>query len=152
MGALWQMSVSNAIRWARWKFRLLHATGRIDAAGGAELPDQRLPLRPAVHPRPRADQVRRREANERLGRLDPHRARVDQQAAREVIDGKLDDHFVLDIFQTGSGTSTNMNANEVIANRATQLLARLRGPRPPKTMHPASIPTTTSTWASRPTT
>jgi fumarate hydratase class II len=43
-------------------------------------------------------------------------------AADEVVDGSLDDHFVLDIFQTGSGTSTNTNANEVIANRATQLL------------------------------
>ncbi len=46
------------------------------------------------------------------------------KAAQEVIDGRLDDHFVLDIFQTGSGTSTNMNANEVIANRAAQLAGR----------------------------
>ena len=44
------------------------------------------------------------------------------QAAQEVADGKLDEHFVLDIFQTGSGTSTNTNANEVIANRASQIL------------------------------
>lgn len=43
------------------------------------------------------------------------------KASQEVIDGKLDDHFVLDIFQTGSGTSTNMNANEIIANRANEL-------------------------------
>ena len=61
------------------------------------------------------------EANKRLGKLDPHVGALIQQAAREVVDGKLDDHFVLDIFQTGSGTSTNMNANEVIAHRATQL-------------------------------
>jgi fumarate hydratase class II len=61
------------------------------------------------------------EANKRLGQLDPHLGALLQQAAREVIDGKLDDHFVLDIFQTGSGTSTNMNANEVIANRAMML-------------------------------
>ena len=50
-------------------------------------------------------------------------------AADEVIDGLLDDHFVLDIFQTGSGTSTNTNANEVIANRATQLLGGQIGDR-----------------------
>ena len=52
----------------------------------------------------------------------PHIAEAIVQAAQEVIDGKLDQHFVLDIFQTGSGTSTNMNANEVIANRANELL------------------------------
>ncbi|MFQ5805376.1 MAG: class II fumarate hydratase [Phycisphaerae bacterium] len=62
------------------------------------------------------------EANKKLGKLDAKVAEAIQEAAREVIDGKLDEHFVLDIFQTGSGTSTNMNANEVIANRATQLL------------------------------
>ena len=56
-----------------------------------------------------------------LGKLDPEIAESIQAAAREVADGVLDDHFVLDIFQTGSGTSTNMNANEVIANRAAQL-------------------------------
>ena len=51
------------------------------------------------------------------------------QAAQEVIEGKLDDHFVLDIFQTGSGTSTNTNANEVIANRASQLMGGDLGSR-----------------------
>lgn len=67
------------------------------------------------------------EANKRLGKLDPHIGGLIQQAAREVIDGRLDDHFVLDIFQTGSGTSTNMNANEVIANRASQLALNEHG-------------------------
>ena len=61
------------------------------------------------------------KANRDLGRLDPKLADLIVKAAREVIDGKLDDHFVLDIFQTGSGTSTNMNANEVISNRAIEL-------------------------------
>ncbi len=56
-----------------------------------------------------------------------------QAAAQEVVDGKLDSEFVLDIFQTGSGTSTNMNANEVIANRATELLGGRRGD---KNVHP----------------
>ena len=50
-----------------------------------------------------------------------------EQAAREVAEGKLDGEFVVDVFQTGSGTSTNMNANEVIANRALELLGAKRG-------------------------
>lgn len=57
-----------------------------------------------------------------LGKLDNELADAIQQAAQEVIDGKLDDHFPIDIFQTGSGTSTNMNANEVIAKRANEIL------------------------------
>jgi fumarate hydratase, class II len=67
--------------------------------------------------------------NEQLGLLDPHIAAAIVQAAQEVIDGKLDAHFVLDIFQTGSGTSTNMNANEVIANWASELIGGQRGSR-----------------------
>jgi len=59
--------------------------------------------------------------NMELGLLDSERAMAIMEAAEEVVRGELDRHFVLDIFQTGSGTSTNMNANEVIANRAAQL-------------------------------
>ncbi len=59
--------------------------------------------------------------NEALGKLDAVRAAVIRQAAAEVADGQWDDQFVLDIFQTGSGTSTNMNCNEVIAHRCAQL-------------------------------
>ena len=69
------------------------------------------------------------QVNESLGTVDPQIAEAIVQAAQEVIDGKLDNHFVLDIFQTGSGTSTNMNANEVIANRASELLGGSRGSR-----------------------
>lgn len=69
------------------------------------------------------------QTNVELGTVDPQIANAIVQAAQEVIDGKLDDHFVLDIFQTGSGTSTNMNANEVIANRASELLGGSRGSR-----------------------
>src|SRR4029079_9125947 len=75
------------------------------------------------------------EVNKELGILDKQRAALLQQAAQEVIDGALDDQFVLDIFQTGSGTSTNMNANEVIASRANELAGGKRGdkrPVPPK--------------------
>ncbi|HAR46156.1 MAG: aspartate ammonia-lyase [Nitrospirae bacterium GWC2_57_13] len=62
------------------------------------------------------------EVNAELGLLDGTAARAISQAAREVAEGTWDDHFPLDIFQTGSGTSTNMNANEVIAGRAEQIL------------------------------
>jgi fumarate hydratase class II len=72
-------------------------------------------------------------ANERLGLLEPRIAGAIRQAAQEVIDGKLDREFIVDIFQTGSGTSTNMNANEVIANRALEILGR---PRANRQIHP----------------
>src|SRR2546427_386371 len=69
------------------------------------------------------------QTNAALETIDPQVAEAIERAAQEVIDGKLDSHFVLDIFQTGSGTSTNMNANEVIANRASELLGGSRGSR-----------------------
>jgi fumarate hydratase, class II len=62
------------------------------------------------------------EVNYDLGQLDPLRSAAIVQAAQEVIDGKWDDQFVVDPFQAGAGTSHNMNINEVIANRATQIL------------------------------
>ena len=74
------------------------------------------------------------EANLELGRLDVHRAELIARAAGEVIEGKLDEHFPVDVFQTGSGTSTNMNANEVIANRCSQLAGKPIGSRDP--IHP----------------
>src|SRR3954466_16291027 len=57
------------------------------------------------------------QANADLGLLDHHRSALLVQAAEEVVEGKLDEHFPLDIFQTGSGTRANTNANEVISNR-----------------------------------
>src|SRR2546429_2118185 len=69
------------------------------------------------------------QVDETIGNIDPKIAGAIIRAAQEVIDGKLDNHFILDIFQTGSGTSTNMNANEVIANRASELLGGSRGLR-----------------------
>lgn len=74
------------------------------------------------------------ETNVELGLLDPRLGNAIARAAKEVADGLLDDQFVVDIFQTGSGTSTNMNANEVIANRANELLGGQRGARSP--VHP----------------
>ncbi|MCL1599412.1 MAG: class II fumarate hydratase [Actinomycetia bacterium] len=71
--------------------------------------------------------------NKEMGSLDPDKADAIIQAAQEVMDGTLDEHFVLDIFQTGSGTSTNMNANEVIANRASEILGAELGS---KLVHP----------------
>jgi fumarate hydratase, class II len=67
--------------------------------------------------------------NGELGFLDKPMATAIAKAAREVADGTWDQHFVVDVFQTGSGTSTNMNANEVIANRASELLGGARGSR-----------------------
>ena len=69
-----------------------------------------------------------------LGLLDRKIAGAIIQAAQEVVEGKLDGEFVLDIFQTGSGTSTNMNANEVISNRAIELLGGQIGSKSP--VHP----------------
>jgi fumarate hydratase, class II len=74
------------------------------------------------------------QANHDLGLLDAERAALIVQAAEEVIEGKLDEHFPLDIFQTGSGTSTNTNANEVIANRCAQLAGKPIGSR--EVVHP----------------
>lgn len=73
------------------------------------------------------------EVNNELGLLDPGISLVVARAAKEVADGKWDDQFPIDIFQTGSGTSTNMNANEVIANCAMQL--QMTNDRPQK-IHP----------------
>src|SRR3712207_575789 len=74
------------------------------------------------------------EANMALGRLDPQIGRAIVQAADEVIEGKLDDHFPLVVWQTGSGTQTNMNANEVISNRAIELAGGEMGSKKP--IHP----------------
>ncbi len=74
------------------------------------------------------------ESNRELGLIDKRRAGAIIRAAREVIDGKLDDHFPLLVWQTGSGTQTNMNLNEVIANRANELLGGELGARKP--VHP----------------
>ncbi len=74
------------------------------------------------------------EANLELGKLDEDKAALIARAAREVIDGDLDAHFPIDIYQTGSGTSTNMNVNEVIANRCSQLAGKPIGSKEP--VHP----------------
>ncbi len=74
------------------------------------------------------------ETNRELGLIDQRRARAIARAAREVIEGKLDDHFPLVVWQTGSGTQTNMNLNEVIANRANELLGGELGAKKP--VHP----------------
>jgi len=72
--------------------------------------------------------------NHQLGKLDGKLAEAIEAAAREVMDGKLDEQFVVDVFQTGSGTSSNMNANEVIANRAIEMLGGTLGSKTP--VHP----------------
>lgn len=74
------------------------------------------------------------EANRDLGKLDGKIADAIVAAAQEVIDGKLDDHFPLVVWQTGSGTQSNMNANEVISNRAIEMLGGEKGSKKP--VHP----------------
>jgi fumarate hydratase, class II len=74
------------------------------------------------------------EVNRALGLLDARRSGAIVKAAQEVTDGRLDDHFPLVVWQTGSGTQTNMNANEVIANRANELLGGRLGAKAP--VHP----------------
>ncbi len=73
-------------------------------------------------------------ANLDVGAIDPALAIVIEQSAREVWEGRFDEHFPLPVWQTGSGTQTNMNANEVIANRANELLGQPLGTRAP--VHP----------------
>ena len=74
------------------------------------------------------------QANKELGNLDPALADAIIEAAGEVAEGKLDDHFPLVVWQTGSGTQSNMNANEVIANRAIEMLGGTLGSKDP--VHP----------------
>jgi fumarate hydratase class II len=74
------------------------------------------------------------EVNMALGKLDPKIGNAIVQAAQEVIEGKLDEHFPLSVWQTGSGTQSNMNANEVIANRASEILGGEKGSKKP--VHP----------------
>ncbi|MGS1093203.1 class II fumarate hydratase [Aquamicrobium terrae] len=74
------------------------------------------------------------EANMELGKLDPKLGAAIIEAAQEVIDGKLDEHFPLVVWQTGSGTQSNMNANEVISNRAIEKLGGEMGSKKP--VHP----------------
>src|SRR6202162_4098083 len=72
--------------------------------------------------------------NQDLGKLSPEKARLIVQAADEVICGRLDEHFPLRVWQTGSGTQTNMNANEVISNRAIEIAGGVMGSKKP--IHP----------------
>src|SRR5882762_7289614 len=72
--------------------------------------------------------------NQDLGKLPQDVAKLVVRAADEVIDGKLDDHFPLRVWQTGSGTQTNMNANEVISNRAIEMAGGIMGSKEP--VHP----------------
>ena len=118
---------------------------RPDAACGRELPDLRPDHRAPADPRPGADQVRGGGGQRHASRTCPRSTSASPAAivaaADEVADGRWDDEFPIDVYQTGSGTSSNMNANEVIATLATERLGDGR-----------STPTTTSTRRSRPTT
>jgi fumarate hydratase class II len=108
-GAQSQRSIGNfKIGWERQPKRIIRALGIVKRAAA--------------------------EANMELGKLDPKIGAAIIAAAQEVIDGKLDDHFPLVVWQTGSGTQSNMNANEVISNRAIEMLGGVMGSKSP--VHP----------------
>jgi fumarate hydratase class II len=94
--------------------------------------DERMPL-PLIHAYGRLKKAAA-EANAELGELAPDLAGAIAAAAQEVVDGRHDDQFPLRVWQTGSGTQTHMNLNEVIANRASELLGGERGRKDP--VHP----------------
>ena len=100
--------------------------------GNFRIGGERMPL-PLVHA---LGIVKKAAAtvNQRLGKLDEKLAGAIIAAAEEVVDGKLDDHFPLVVWQTGSGTQSNMNANEVISNRAIEILGGEMGSKKP--VHP----------------
>jgi len=79
------------------------------------------------------------ETNMALGKLDPKIGQTIVAAANEVMQGKLDAHFPLSVWQTGSGTQSNMNANEVISNRAIEMLGGEMGPKRPSILTTTSI-------------
>ena len=94
--------------------------------------EERMP-RPLIHALAIV-KIAAAETNLALGSLDARRAKAIVEAAQEIIDGKLDAEFPLSVYQTGSGTQTNMNVNEVIANRANERLGGKRGAKEP--IHP----------------
>ena len=116
----WPRLARNGIRWGRWRCPSRPITGPRPAA-----PCENFQISPLRFPRPfiRAMGLIKKAAaqvNMDLGCSPPSSARPIVQAAQAVADGQHDDQFVLDIFQTGSGTSTNMNTNEVIAGVANE--------------------------------
>ena len=129
-----------------------HARIEEDALGNVEVPADRLwgarpsartstfdrrrafPSGPAGDPCPRHPQEMRRAGERRARPASKDKVELIVKAAQEVIDGKWDDEFPLVVFQTGSGTQTNMNANEVIGNRAIQIAGGVVGSKTP--VHP----------------
>src|SRR3954462_648051 len=93
---------------------------------------ERMPL-PVVHALARVKKAAAK-ANVELGLLDAKKAQAIQRAADEVLAGKHDEEFPLSVWQTGSGTQTNMNVNEVLANRASELMGGERGQK--RLVHP----------------
>ena len=102
-----------------------HGASTARAAANFPISDRRLP--PAFTQALGLIKQQAALVNEELGLLEPGIASAIAVAAGEVADGTLHRHFIVDVFQTGSGTSTNMNANEVIANRAAELLGAPKG-------------------------
>jgi fumarate hydratase, class II len=97
-------------------------------------PDSGFKMPPALIRSLAQIKVAAAKVNTGLGLLDPKMTKAIATAGRQVIKGQLDDQFVVDLFQTGSGTSTNMNMNEVLASRANEILTGHKGSRTP--VHP----------------
>ncbi len=108
--------------------------GRAGAALAAELQDRLGEAAAAGDPALGIVKRASAEANMELGKLDRKLGEVIIKAAQEVIEGKLDEHFPLVVWQTGSGTQSNMNANEVISNRAIEMMGGEKGSKKP--IHP----------------
>ena len=108
--------------------------GRAGAALARQFQDRLGEAAARDRARARHRQARRGRSQYGARRLDPELGKAIIEAAQEVIDGKLDDHFPLVVWQTGSGTQSNMNANEVISNRAIEMLGGVMGSKKP--VHP----------------
>ena len=122
-GSEWRPTTceSNETRWARWRCPSTPIGARSTQRAVLNFPISQIRFAPEfIHILGRAKRAAAR-ANASLDLLDGAVAQAIERAATEVVDGRLDDHFVVDLFQTGSGTSTNTNANEVIARRAVEL-------------------------------
>jgi fumarate hydratase class II len=112
--------------WAYWGAQTQRSRENFPIGG------QRMPIE-VVHALARVKRAAA-QVNASKGLIDPRVAEAIVEAAQEIVDGKLDDHFPLVVWQTGSGTQSNMNVNEVIANRANERLGAVRGAKEP--VHP----------------
>ena len=128
------MCASNLTRWARLKCPANHYWGAQTERSLHHFAIGHETMPPAVIAAFGVLKLASAQVNEALGKLDAEKATLIERAASEVIDGALANEFPLRIWQTGSGTQTNMNVNEVISNRAIELAGGVMGSKTP--IHP----------------